>query len=144
MILAERHARVMAEANAAVAEAEAANAQADLSSSEALIAHLKLAIEKLRRELYGTRSEHKARLLDQMELRLEDLEAAATEDAIILSLTSAHSFQLEEVARYLHPGTARPVLVQALLAAPMFMTRWRWNASIALALLRFAEEQRSA
>ena len=89
MILAERHARVMAEANAAVAqahaavaEAEAANAQADLSSSEALIAHLKLAIEKLRRELYGTRSEHKARLLDQMEPRLEDLEAAATEDEL--------------------------------------------------------------
>jgi hypothetical protein len=58
MILAERHARLKAEANAAVAEAnaavakaEAANAQADLSSSEALIAHLKLAIEKLRREL---------------------------------------------------------------------------------------------
>src|SRR6202162_4804124 len=57
MILAERHARLTAEANAAVAKAEAANAQADLTSSEALIAHLKLAIEKLRRELYGTRSE---------------------------------------------------------------------------------------
>ncbi|MGH6692367.1 MAG: helicase-related protein, partial [Gammaproteobacteria bacterium] len=66
-----------------------------------------------------------------------ELQAAATEDAIILSLTSTHSFQLEEVARYLHPGTAREVLVQALLDAPMFMTRWRWNASIALALLRY-------
>src|ERR1700690_1466141 len=89
MILAERHARLTAEANAAVAEAnaavakaEAANAQADLSSSEALIAHLKLAIENLRRELYGTRSERTARLLDQMELQLEDLEAAATEDEL--------------------------------------------------------------
>ena len=89
MILAERHARLTAEANAAaaatnaaVAKAEAANAQADLSSSEALIAHLKLAIEKLRRELYGTRSERTARLLDQMELQLEDLEAAATEDEL--------------------------------------------------------------
>src|SRR5271163_1836055 len=80
MILAERHARLTAEANAAVAKAEAANAQADLSSSEALIAHLKLEIEKLRREIYGTRSERKARLLEQMELQLEDLEAAATED----------------------------------------------------------------
>jgi hypothetical protein len=50
--------------NAAVAKAEAANAQADLSSSEALIAHLKLVIEKLRRELYGRRSERSARLLD--------------------------------------------------------------------------------
>jgi transposase len=96
MILAERQARLTAEANAAIAEtnaavakanaavakAEAANAQADLSSSEALIAHLKLAIEKLRRELYGTRSERTARLLDQMELQLEDLEASATEDEL--------------------------------------------------------------
>src|SRR5260370_10847276 len=83
MILAEREARLTAEANAAVAKAEAASAQADLSSSEALIAHLKLAIEKLRRELYGTRSERTARLLDQMELQLEDLEAAATEDELV-------------------------------------------------------------
>jgi hypothetical protein len=63
MILAERNARVMAEANAAVVKAEAANAQACLSSSEALITHLKL--EKLRGELYGSRSERKARLLQQ-------------------------------------------------------------------------------
>ena len=83
MILAERQARLTAEANAAVTKAEAASAQADLSSSEALIAHLKLAIEKLRRELYGTRSERTARLLDQMELQLEDLEAAATEDELV-------------------------------------------------------------
>src|ERR1700681_4044750 len=82
MIITERHARLTAEVNTPVAEAEAANAQADLTSSEALIAHLKLAIEKLRRELYGTRSERTARLLDQMELQLEDLEAAATEDEV--------------------------------------------------------------
>ena len=82
MILAERNARVMAEANAAVVKAEAANAQADLSSSEALNAHLKLEIKKLRRELYGSRSERKARLLEQMELQLEDLETAATEDEL--------------------------------------------------------------
>jgi ATP-dependent Lhr-like helicase len=66
-----------------------------------------------------------------------ELQAAATEDAIVLSLTSAHSFPLEEVARYLHSNSVRPVLIQALLDAPMFMTRWRWDASIALALLRF-------
>ena len=66
-----------------------------------------------------------------------ELQAAATEDAIILSLTSTHSFQLEEVARHLHSNSVREILVQALLDAPMFMTRWRWNASIALALLRF-------
>lgn len=75
MILAERAARVEA-------EAIAARAQAMNSSTEALIAHLKLEIEKLRRELYGSRSERKARLLEQMELQLEDLEAAATEDEI--------------------------------------------------------------
>jgi len=80
MIVAERAARIAAQAELTDARAEAANAQADLTSSEALIAHLKLAIEKLRRELYGTRSERKARLLDQMELKLEELEAAASED----------------------------------------------------------------
>jgi ATP-dependent helicase Lhr and Lhr-like helicase len=66
-----------------------------------------------------------------------ELQAAATEDAIILSLTATHSFQLDEVARYLNAKTVRDLLLQALLDAPMFMTRWRWNASIALALLRF-------
>jgi transposase len=75
MILEERAARLEA-------EAVAARAQAVNSNTEALIAHLKLSIEKLRRELYGTRSEHTARLLDQMELQLEDLEAAATEDEL--------------------------------------------------------------
>ena len=111
MILAERHARVMAEddatvakAAAAVAKAEAANAQADLSSSEALIAHLKLAIEKLRRELYGTRSERTARLLDQMELQLEDLEAAATEDELAAEnaatgVQTVKSFQRKRASR---------------------------------------------
>ncbi len=66
-----------------------------------------------------------------------ELQAAATEDAIILSLTATHSFPLEEVSRYLNSKTAREVLIQALLDAPMFMTRWRWDATIALALLRF-------
>ena len=66
-----------------------------------------------------------------------ELQAAATEDTIILSLTTAHSFELAEVAKYLHPNTARDILIQALLDAPMFTTRWRWTASIALALPRF-------
>jgi transposase len=82
MILVERAARLEAEAVAASAKAEAAGAHADRSSHEALIAHLKLEIEKLRRELYGTSSERKARLLQQMELQLEDLVAAATEDEL--------------------------------------------------------------
>ncbi|HET9693213.1 MAG TPA: DEAD/DEAH box helicase, partial [Steroidobacteraceae bacterium] len=66
-----------------------------------------------------------------------ELQAAATEDCIVLSLTTAHSFELAEVARYLHSNSARDILVQALLAAPMFTTRWRWTAGVALALPRF-------
>ena len=99
MILAERNARVMAEADAAAAKAKAANAQADLSSSEALIAHLKLGIEKLRREIYGTRSERKARLLEQLELQLEDLEAAATEDELAAEKAAARTQTVQSFQR---------------------------------------------
>jgi ATP-dependent Lhr-like helicase len=66
-----------------------------------------------------------------------ELQAAATEDTIILSLTTVHSFELADVARYLHSNTVRPLLVQALCAAPMFAARWRWSATMALALPRF-------
>jgi ATP-dependent Lhr-like helicase len=66
-----------------------------------------------------------------------ELQAAATEDNLILSLTTAHSFELPDVAKYLHTNTARQILVQALCAAPMFELRWRWDATIALALPRF-------
>ncbi len=66
-----------------------------------------------------------------------ELQAAATEDAIVLSLSTSHSFPLEEVAHYLHSNTAEHVLVQALLDAPLFPARWRWNAVTALALPRF-------
>jgi ATP-dependent helicase Lhr and Lhr-like helicase len=66
-----------------------------------------------------------------------ELQAAATEDNIVLSLTAAHSFELAEVSRYLHSGSVRTVLVQALLDAPMFITRWRWVAGVSLALPRF-------
>jgi ATP-dependent helicase Lhr and Lhr-like helicase len=65
-----------------------------------------------------------------------ELQAAATEDAIILSLGASHSFPLHEVWQYLHADSVRPILIQALLAAPMFEVRWRWNASRALAILR--------
>jgi ATP-dependent Lhr-like helicase len=65
-----------------------------------------------------------------------ELQAAATEDAVLLSLGPQHSFPLESVFRYLHPDSVRDLLVQALLDAPMFGTHWRWNASIALALPR--------
>ncbi|HZC95704.1 MAG TPA: IS66 family transposase [Bradyrhizobium sp.] len=111
MILAERAARVAAQALAASAQAEAtsakaeaANAQADLSSTEAFISHLKLEIEKLRRQLYGIRSERKARLLEQMELQLEELEAAATEDELAAEKAAARaqsvpSFQRKRPSR---------------------------------------------
>ena len=106
MILTERAARVQAEAaaalaqgKAATAEAEAANAQADLSSRDALIAHLKLEIEKLRRSLYGTRSERKARLLEQMELQLEDLEASAAEDELAAQKAAAQTRDVRSVER---------------------------------------------
>lgn len=65
-----------------------------------------------------------------------ELQAAATEDNILLSLTTAHSFELADVARYLHSASVRPLLVQAMLVAPMFATRWRWTAGISLALPR--------
>ncbi|MDE2055478.1 MAG: DEAD/DEAH box helicase, partial [Xanthomonadaceae bacterium] len=67
-----------------------------------------------------------------------ELQAAATEDAIVLSLSTSHSFPLDEVARYLHSNSAHDVLTQALLDAPMFALRFRWNAGAALALPRFA------
>lgn len=66
-----------------------------------------------------------------------ELQAAATEDHIVLSLTEAHSFDLADAAHYLKSNSVRQVLIQALCAAPMFAVRWRWDAGIALALPRF-------
>ena len=66
-----------------------------------------------------------------------ELQAAATDDALLLSLGPQHSFPLADVFRYLHPATVRDVLVQALLDAPVFQTRWRWNTTISLAVPRF-------
>jgi ATP-dependent Lhr-like helicase len=66
-----------------------------------------------------------------------ELQAAATEDNIVLSLTRAHSFDLADVPRYLHSASIRRLLIEALLDAPMFITRWRWVAGVSLALPRF-------
>ena len=66
-----------------------------------------------------------------------ELQAAAVEDAIVLSLGAVHSFPLEDVWRYLHADSVRDVLVQALLTAPLFTVRWRWVAGCALAIERF-------
>ncbi len=65
-----------------------------------------------------------------------ELQAAATEDGLMLSLGPQHSFPLSDVFRYLHPETVRDVLVQAFLDAPVFETRWRWNATLSLAVPR--------
>jgi transposase len=70
-------------------EAELAQVRAKASDDAALIAHQKLVIEKLKRELYGPRSERTSRILDQMELKLEELESAATEDEIAAERTAA-------------------------------------------------------
>ncbi|MFN2420658.1 MAG: helicase-related protein, partial [Gemmatimonadota bacterium] len=72
-----------------------------------------------------------------------ELQAAANEDAIVLSLGPQHSFPLIDVFRYLRPETARDTLVQALLPAPMFQTRWRWNAERSLAILRMRNGQKT-
>jgi hypothetical protein len=79
VLLAEREA-LHAERDVAVADA--ANARAELSDNEALIAHLELRIEKLKRELYGPRSERTARLIEQLELELEELVTTASEDEL--------------------------------------------------------------
>ena len=67
-----------------------------------------------------------------------ELQAAATDNGIVISLSEQHSFPLEVVFRFLHPETVEEVLTQAMLPAPMFGARWRWNATRALAVLRFA------
>ena len=71
-----------------------------------------------------------------------ELQAAATEDAIVLSLGPQHSFRLEDVFDYLHPNTAQHVLEQALLPTPYFKTRWRWNVTRSLVLPRMRAGKR--
>jgi ATP-dependent Lhr-like helicase len=66
-----------------------------------------------------------------------ELQAAANEEAIVISLGLQHSFPLEDVFNYLHPNTVKEILTQAVLDQPMFESRWRWNATRALVLARF-------
>ena len=120
--LAAAHAMILAERTARIeAEAHAAHAVAENSNREAFIAHLKLQIEKLRRELYGSRSERKARLLDQMEFELEDLEAGATEDEIAAEqaaarVQTASSFERKRPVR--KPFPADLPRERVVIAAP--------------------------
>jgi len=67
-----------------------------------------------------------------------ELQAAATDNGLVVSLGEKHSFPLESVFSYLHSNSVQETLIQAVLLAPMFTTRWRWNASRSLALLRFS------
>jgi len=94
-LLAREEELVAARAAQAAAEAEAARALAQVSNAEAMIAHYKLAIEKLRRPLYGQRSERGERLLGQMELQLEELEATATEDALAAETAASDAAQVD-------------------------------------------------
>jgi transposase len=103
LILAERAARLSSEARAAQAQADLTHAQATASSADALIAQLRLELEKLRRTLYGVRSERKERLLDQLEMQLEDAEADASEDELAAERaapsTTVQSFERKRPAR---------------------------------------------
>jgi transposase len=83
-----RAALAASEARAEAAESALAQARAVVSTSEAMIKHLRLEIAKLRREQYGRSSERRARLIDQMELQLEELEAAATEDELVAEMVA--------------------------------------------------------
>ena len=71
-----------------------------------------------------------------------ELQAAALEDSLILSLGETHSFETKDVPAYLKSASVRNILVQALLDAPMFEARWRWNATIALAVQRMRNGQK--
>src|SRR3954467_2725853 len=68
-----------------------------------------------------------------------ELQAAATDNGIVISLGEQHSFPLELVFQFLNTATVEDVLTQAMLDSPMFTARWRWNASRALAVLRFSQ-----
>jgi transposase len=87
--------------------AELAQARAEASGAEALIAQMRLMIEKLKREIFGARNERKARLLDQMELELEELEAAATEDELAAEKAAAASGDTTQVRAFTRRKPAR-------------------------------------
>ncbi len=72
-----------------------------------------------------------------------ELQAAASDDAVILSLGPQHSFPLPDVARFLSSKTVEDVLSQAVLPSPMFASRWRWNLNRALAVLRYRGGKRN-
>jgi transposase len=108
LLLARNAELAQARADAASARAEVSSARAEASSAEALVVHLRLTIEKLKRDLFGARNERKARLIDQMELQLEELEAAATEDEVAAekaaATTQVRAFTRKKPARKPFPA----------------------------------------
>ena len=88
-----------AESRAQTAESRVATLTKEAASTEAMIAHLKLQIEKMRRALYGQKSERKERLLEQMELDLEDLQATATEDDLAAEQATASTTTVQSFTR---------------------------------------------
>ena len=67
-----------------------------------------------------------------------ELQAAATDNGLNISLSEQHSFPLADVFHFLHTESVKAILEQAVLASPIFATRWRWVAGRSLALLRFS------
>src|SRR5216110_529017 len=110
-LVAERGERIIEAARAARAEAELAVARAKASDDQALIAHQQLRIEKLTRQLYGPRSERTSRILDQIELRFEELESSATEDEIAAEMAVAKT---TTVAAFTRKRPARKPLPEHL------------------------------
>src|ERR1700710_2664727 len=102
-LIIERGRRIVAETDAAFAKARA-------SDDQALIAHLKLQIEKLNRDRHGPRSERTARLLDQLELTLEELEASATEDELAAERAAARITNTTTVASFTRQRPSRKPL----------------------------------
>src|SRR6201986_3882194 len=87
--------------------AELASVRAQQSDDQAVIAHLKLQIEKLNRDRYGPRSERTARLLDQLELTLEELETSATEDELAAEIAAARTINATTVASFTRQRPSR-------------------------------------
>jgi transposase len=94
-----RAALIAAEARADLAEAELASARASASADQAQIAHLKLQIAKLQRDRFGPHAERRRRLLDQLELQLEELEASASEDELAAEVAAARTTTVTAFAR---------------------------------------------
>ena len=100
LLLAREGELVVARAHAATVTAEAATLRAKAADDQALIAHLKLQIETLKRDRFGQRSERSARLLDQLELQLEELEAAVTEDDLAAEKVASDAARTTSVAAF--------------------------------------------